>query len=546
MPFTDPGPMEYIPSFIERKHGREPITYDLPEMEGYLKETYGITVYQEQVMLLSQKLANFTKGEADMLRKAMGKKILSLLEKMKPMFLDRGEQNGHPRKVLEKIWKDWEAFASYAFNKSHSTCYAWIAYQTAYLKSNYPAEYMAAVLTNNMNDITKVTFFMEECKRMQIPVLSPDVNESAYNFTVNKNGEIRFGLGAIKGVGGGAVESIVMERKENGAYASIFDFVTRVDLRNVNKKCFENLILAGAFDSFEEYHRAQYFHEENGKTFLEQVIKYGNSIKLERASAQQSLFGEDSSEVEMPVPNAPVCPKWPSTTKLAREKEVVGIFISGHPLEDYRFEIDNFCNIELSQLSGNLAALYNKELTFCAIVSNFTTRQTKNGKNFGILEMEDFSGAYKQFLFGDSYDKFLNLMTVGNRVLLKGKVQRKPYAKTDDDIELNILSIMHLADSIKNLANELVLYLDINEINHTTIDYLKGVLLDGKENENNSSEEPTEEIVKLKLRFVVKDYLKKMKLDMPSKHRVIFNSEFTKKLDTLKKHNIKFSIGQKK
>src|SRR5690554_48218 len=268
-----PGPIEYIPSFIRRKNGEEEISYDLPVMEKYLKETYGITVYQEQVMLLSQELAGFTKGDADVLRKAMGKKIFSVLEKMKPKFLEGGEKNGHPVEVLEKIWKDWEAFASYAFNKSHSTCYAWIGYQTAYLKANYPAEYMAAVLSNNMNDIKEVTKFMEECKRMGLPVLGPDVNESNFKFTVNKKGAIRFGLGAIKGVGSGPVDAIVEERRENGPYRDIFDITKRVNLRKCNKKAFEGLALSGALDSFSNAHRAQYFVEENGRTFLANAIR---------------------------------------------------------------------------------------------------------------------------------------------------------------------------------------------------------------------------------------------------------------------------------
>ena len=300
-----PGPMEYIPSFIARKHGEEEITYDLPEMEEYLKDTYGITVYQEQVMRLSQKIGGFSKGDADVLRKAMGKKIFALLQKLKPQFLDGGEKNGHPRDILEKIWKDWEAFASYAFNKSHSTCYAFIAYQTAYLKAHYPAEYMAAVLSNNMNDIKQVTFFMEECKRMGLEVLGPDVNESYYKFAVNKSNAIRFGMGAIKGVGRSAVETIVEDRKENGPYRSVFDLAKRVDLRAANKKSFENLALAGGFDSFGDTHRAQYFHHDGDSiSFLEKAVKYGAKYQENQNSSQVSLFGE-ASEVQIPEPVVP-------------------------------------------------------------------------------------------------------------------------------------------------------------------------------------------------------------------------------------------------
>ena len=287
-----PGPMEYIPSFIARKHGKEEIDYDLPEMEEYLKETYGITVYQEQVMLLSQKLADFTKGEADVLRKAMGKKQKAVLDKMKPKFIDQAAAKGMDKDKLEKIWKDWEAFASYAFNKSHSTCYAWIAYQTAYLKAHYPAEYMAAVLSNNMNDIKSVTFFMEECKRMRLPVLGPDVNESYYKFSVNKDNAVRFGMGAIKGVGHGAVRTIVDNRKENGNFRSIFDLAKRIDLRAANKKSFEGLANAGGFDCFPE-HRAQYFAKDgDGITFLEKAIRYGAKHQENENSAQVSLFGD--------------------------------------------------------------------------------------------------------------------------------------------------------------------------------------------------------------------------------------------------------------
>src|SRR5690554_4137381 len=383
-----PGPLEYIPSFIRRKHGDEEITYDLADMEEYLKETYGITVYQEQVMLLSQKLAGFSKGDADVLRKAMGKKIFALLEKLKPQFLDGGEKNGHPRGVLEKIWKDWEAFASYAFNKSHSTCYAYIAYQTAYLKAHYPAEYMAAVLSNNMNDIKQVTFFMEECKRMGLEVLGPDVNESYYKFAVNKDNAVRFGMGAIKGVGRSAVETIVEHRKKDGPYRSVFDLAKRVDLRAANKKAFENLALAGGFDSFTDTHRAQYFHQEgDGITFLEKAIKYGSKYQENENSAQTSLFG-DSSEVQIPEPQVPPCPEWGTMEKLHREKEVVGIYISGHPLDDFKKEISAFCNSSVLAFS-NLTDCVNRELTVAGVITDVQHRISKNGKGWGLFTLED-------------------------------------------------------------------------------------------------------------------------------------------------------------
>src|SRR5690554_3490558 len=330
-----PGPLEYIPSFIRRKNGEEPITYDLDACKEYLGETYGITVYQEQVMLLSQKLANFSKGDADVLRKAMGKKQRDVLDKMRPRFIKQAKEKGHAEPALEKIWKDWEAFAAYAFNKSHSTCYAWVAYQTAYLKAHYPAEYMAAVLSNNMNDIKQVTFFMEECRRMGLAVLGPDVNESHYKFAVNENYQIRFGMGAVKGVGEGAVNTIIEYRKD-GNYKSIFDLAKRIDLRSANKKAFENMALAGCFDCFEGVHRAQYFFEESsGVPFLEKVLKYAARFKENENSAQVSLFGE-ASEVQIPEPEVPDCDEWGTMEKLAQEKEVVGIYISGHPLDDFK------------------------------------------------------------------------------------------------------------------------------------------------------------------------------------------------------------------
>ncbi|MEL7148143.1 MAG: DNA polymerase III subunit alpha, partial [Bacteroidota bacterium] len=332
-----PGPMEYIPNFIKRKHGEEEITYDLADMEGNLAETYGITVYQEQVMLLSQKLAGFTKGEADVLRKAMGKKIFALLEKLKPKFIDGGKERGHDPKVLEKVWKDWEAFAAYAFNKSHSTCYSVVAYHTAYLKANYPAEYMAAVLTHNQSNIEKVSFFMEECRSRGIPVLGPHVNESGVNFMVNQEGEIRFGLGAIKGTGDAAVHSIIEERDENGPFESFFDFAERVNLRTVNKKTFESLAMSGAFDCFDEYHRRQYLHKDDSdSTLIEKAIKYANKMHAESASAQSSLFGGDSG-VATPVPKVQQMEPFGEIEKLNIEKEVVGLYISGHPLDQFKF-----------------------------------------------------------------------------------------------------------------------------------------------------------------------------------------------------------------
>jgi len=376
-----PGPLEYIPSFVDRKNGKEEISYDLDDMEEYLQETYGITVYQEQVMLLSQKLAGFTKGEADVLRKAMGKKIHALLAKLKPQFIEGGKANGHDPEKLEKIWKDWEAFASYAFNKSHSTCYAWIGYQTAYLKAHYPAEYMAAVLSNNMNDIKQVTFFMEECRRMGLNVLGPDVNESFYKFTVNDQQAIRFGMGAIKGVGRGAVETIIEHRKD-ARYTSVFDLTKRIDLRAANKKAIENLTLAGGLDSFGNYHRAQYFNPDgDGILFLEKAIRYGAKHQENLNSSQTNLFGDDSQEQIQEI-KIPECESWGTLELLKKEKAVVGIYISAHPLDDFKREMKYFSSATFDILS-DLDPLVNRDLSFGGIINDVEHLITKTGKGWG-------------------------------------------------------------------------------------------------------------------------------------------------------------------
>ncbi len=472
-----PGPMEYIPSFVARKHGDEEIAYDLDDMEEYLKETYGITVYQEQVMLLSQKLANFSKGEADMLRKAMGKKIFALLEKLKPKFIDGGKSNGHPEDVLEKIWKDWEAFASYAFNKSHSTCYAYIAYQTAYLKAHYPAEYMAAVLSNNMNDIKSVTFFMEECKRMGLEVLGPDVNESYYKFAVNANNAIRFGMGAIKGVGQAAVQAIVAERKENGPYGSIFDLTKRVDLRAANKKAFENLALAGAFDSFGGVHRAQYFHStDDSQTFIEKAMRFGSRFQESVNSSQVSLFGGES-EVEIPAPEVPPCEEWGTMEKLRREKEVVGIYISGHPLDDYKTEIKTFTNVNLS-VFHDLFPLVNKEITVAGIITDAQHRVAKNGNGWGLFTLEDYYDSYEFRIFGEEYLKFQHFLKPNSFVHLKAFVKEgwvnKEGKKGEPRLQYN--SFMLLQEVLEKFSKKLTLKLNLNELQKENIDDLLEVV----------------------------------------------------------------------
>lgn len=473
-----PGPMEYIPDFIARKHGEQEITYDLPEMEEYLQDTYGITVYQEQVMLLSQKLAGFSKGDADMLRKAMGKKIFALLEKLKPQFLGGGEERGHPREVLGKIWKDWEAFASYAFNKSHSTCYAWIAYQTAYLKAHYPAEYMAAVLSNNMNNIKDVTFFMEECKRMKLPVLGPDVNESYYKFSVNKDNAIRFGMGAIKGVGVGAVETIVNNRKEEGHYRSVFDLAKRIDLRAANKKAFENLALAGGFDGFVPTHRAQYFHDEgDGVIFLEKVIKYAAKFQENKNSAQVSLFGE-ASEVQIPEPVIPPCEEWPTMMKLKKEKEVVGIYISGHPLDDFKAELKYCCNATLADFY-NINAQEGRELTVGGIITEVTHLTGKTGRPFGKFVVEDYNASHEFLIFGEDYLKHRHYLIANNFVQIKifiqpGRIDKKTGNKLQPRVVFRNFKALH--DVLKDTIQKLTLHFEINSINEKQIEALKQTL----------------------------------------------------------------------
>jgi len=458
-----PGPIEYIPSFIKRKHGEEEVIYDLPEMEEYLKESYGVTVYQEQVMLLSQKIANFTKGEADMLRKAMGKKLIAVLDKLKPKFIEQAKENGHPEDKLEKIWKDWEAFAAYAFNKSHSTCYAWIAYQTAYLKAHYPAEYMASVLGNNMNDIKKVSFFMDECKRMGVAVLGPDVNESVYKFTVNQNGEIRFGLGAMKGVGSKAVESIINERTLNGPFTSIFDLTKRIDLRAANKKTLESLALGGGFDSFKNVHRAQYFNIiDNGITFLETAIKFGNKYQDNLNSSQVSMFDNIESE-QIEEPKIPACEEWSAFEKLNQEKEIVGIFISGHPLDDFKVEIDNFCNASLDDLN-HLVKNRGKELNMAVICTGAQDRQTKNGKPFGILSVEDYTATKDIYVFSEDYVKFKPYFLQNQYLFIKGKILPKKWGKEENDLEFKILKIELLSSVKEKMAKNLIIQINAEDI----------------------------------------------------------------------------------
>lgn len=437
-----PGPMEYIPAFINRKHGREPIRYDLPEMEEFLGETYGITVYQEQVMLLSQKLAGFSKGDADVLRKAMGKKQKAVLDKMKDKFIEGCKKNGHPQDICEKIWTDWEAFAQYAFNKSHSTCYSLIAYHTAYLKANYPAEYMAAVLTHSQSNLENVTFFIEECRNLGIHVLGPHINESGKYFEVNKDGEIRFGLGAIKGTGDAAVESIILEREANGNYVDIFDFAKRLSQRSVNKKTYEALALSGAFDCFEGLHRRQYVYAKDGDvSLIEKAIKYAAKAQLEEQSAQASLFG-GSSGASMPRPRIEQVEPFSEIEKLNLEKEVVGIYISGHPLDNFRFEMETFCNAACNQLN-ELDNLQGRDIKLGGIVTGVEHRTTKTGKPFGKFYIEDYSGNTSFALFGEDYLKFKNFLNIGWFLFIEGAVVRNTWGQQNLEVKIRNIELLN-------------------------------------------------------------------------------------------------------
>ncbi len=522
-----PGPMEYIPSFIRRKHGDEEIEYDLPAMEEYLQETYGITVYQEQVMLLSQKLADFTKGEADVLRKAMGKKQKAVLDKMKPQFLKQASEKGHEVEKLEKIWKDWEAFASYAFNKSHSTCYAWIAYQTAYLKAHYPAEYMAAVLSNNMSDIKQVTFFMDECKRMGLDVLGPDVNESFHKFTVNDNGAVRFGMGAIKGVGGNAVATIVEHRKD-GKYKSVFDLAKRIDLRAANKKAFENLVLAGGFDSFGT-HRAQYMHDEgDGVLFFEKVLKYAARYQETKNSSQVSMFGE-SSEVQIPEPEVPPCEEWGTMKKLKQEREVVGVYISGHPLDDFSAEMENFCNVKVADFN-EMERFVNREVSFGGVVSDVQHRESKAGKGWAIFTVEDYTDSYEFKIFGEEYLKWRHFLVPNSFIYAKvyvkeGWTNRETGKKGDPRLQYNSFIMLH--DVMDLQARKLTIKMQLDELVEERLELLKDLF------RTHAGEK--------QLHFTMIDVAEKVKLSMPSrKTKVAISKEL---LDELKAGDVNYKLN---
>jgi DNA polymerase-3 subunit alpha len=467
--------MSYIPQFILRKHGKETVSYDLDDMQEYLEETYGITVYQEQVMLLSQKLAGFSKGDADVLRKAMGKKQIAVLNKMKVQFIEGATGKGHAKDKLEKIWKDWEAFAQYAFNKSHSTCYAFVAYQTAYLKAHYPSEYMAAVL-NHAGSIDKITFFMEECKRMGLKVLGPDVNESKLKFSVNQKGQIRFGLAAVKGVGEAAVESLITERAANGHFASIFDFVKRVSLRAVNKKSIEGMAIAGAFDEFIQSNRSVFFHSDMpGKpTFLDTIVKYGQSVQEGKEHAATSLFGDSSDEISIPEPIIPKAEPWHVLVMLEKEKEVVGIYLSGHPLDDYRQEMKNFNFIPMAELE-NLEQFRNKsECKSGGIITSVGHRFTKTGKPFGSFVIEDFSGSREFVLFSEKYLKLKHYLDPGNIIYINWKPNKS--FRNPDGLETDILTMGVLAD-LKDKYTQITMQVNETEMSEVFVNALVDIFL---------------------------------------------------------------------
>jgi DNA polymerase-3 subunit alpha len=497
-----PGPMDYIPSFIARKHGREKIAYDIPVMEKYLKDTYGITVYQEQVMLLSQELGGFTKGQADSLRKAMGKKIEYMMSDLKPKFFDGCKKNGHPEEVVKKIWNDWMAFTDYAFNKSHSACYAYVAYRMAYLKAHFPSEFMAAVLSRNLNDLKEITNFLDECKRMHIPVLGPDVNESSTAFVANKKGEIRFGMAGIKNVGEAAVKSIAEERIAGGPYSSIFDMTRRINSHTVNKRCMESLAKAGAFDCFENTHRAQYFYQENSDDliFLEKIIRHASDYHARKDSMQQSLFGENE-EVNFNELTLPECRPWSKLEQLKFEKEVTGFYMSGHPLDDYQVEIDHFCNVTIEDLKQDLKRFKGKEVTFAGIVIEANHKTGKTGKPYGSFVVEDYYNFISLTMFSEEYLKWKHMLEEGQYVFLKARIESR--FDNPDQLAIRVNQVVLLPEVMEKFSKVLSLTLHLNELTVDTIGKLHKLAKEFKG--------------KCRLRIRIHDAAENLTIDLPSK-----------------------------
>jgi DNA polymerase-3 subunit alpha len=499
-----PGPMDYIPDFIDRKQGRKPIEYDIPVMEKYLKDTYGITVYQEQVMLLSRLLADFTRGESDALRKAMGKKLRDKLDHMKPKFIEGGKKNGHDPKVLEKIWADWEKFASYAFNKSHATCYSWVAYQTAYLKANYPSQYMAATLSRNISKLDEITKLMDECKSMGIQVLGPDVNESIRKFSVNKHGDIRFGLGAIKGVGESAVQAIIDEREAHGAYKDAYDFIQRVNLSACNRKNVENIILAGGFDAFEGFQRESFFAPTSkGETFLDVFMRYGTKYQLDKASSMNSLFG-DENMVEIAKPTPQQVEAWPTLERLNKERDLVGIYLSAHPLDDYQIILEHVCNTKMIELADK-SKLADRNVTMGGIVTSLREGRTKNDKPFGIVKIEDYSGSAELPFFGNDWLTWSNYLRVGYFLYITGKCAPRQWKA--DEYEIKIGNIQLLPDIKDSVLEKFTITLPVDDLDEEFVTEINTLTEDSPGN--------------TKLYFCIVDPHEKMRLEMVSSNRRI-------------------------
>lgn len=511
-----PGPIAYIPTYINRKHGTEKIEYDLPEMQEYLEPTYGVTVFQEQVMLLSQKIGNFTKGDADTLRKAMGKKDIKTLDKMKSKFIEGATSNGHAADKLEKIWKDWEAFAQYAFNKSHSVCYAYVAFHTAYLKTHYPAEFMAATLDNASGDIDQISFFMEECRRMGLNIFGPDVNKSEVKFSVNKEGELRFGLAAIKGVGEAAVEEIIAERKKTGTYKSIFDLTKRVSLRAVTKKTLEGLVYGGAFDCFEGTHRAQYFSANEDSSIIEKAIKFSNALQANENANQQSLFGGGVS-FSLPEPTIPPAETWSLMEQLKKEKDVIGIYLSGHPLDPFKVEIDKLASHPLVELK-ELKPLKGVELKVVGVVASANHRISKAGKPFGSFIIEDYSGFIEIPLFGENYLNYKKYLEAGYYLYIKGRVENR-WGK-EDDFEFKISSIEMLTDVREKYIKTISIEVDLERLDDKFITLIYDKI---KGNDGSAS-----------LNFIVTNRKEQMAISMrSSKFKVTLSNELLQSFDEL-------------
>ena len=469
-----PGPMDYIPSFIARKNGREEIKYDIPCMEKYLKDTYGITVYQEQVMLLSRQLADFTRGESDALRKAMGKKKKAIVDAMKPKFIEGGQKNGHDPKVLEKIWGDWEKFASYAFNKSHATCYSWVSYQTAYLKAHYPAEYMAAVMSRNLDNISEITKLMDECRAMGIPTLGPDVNESRGKFSANKKGEIRFGISAIKGVGGAAAESIIKEREKNGPYKNIFDFIQRVNLSNCNRKCMESLVLSGGFDSFAEIKREDFFAKNNkGDMFIDTLMRYGQLYQAEMSQAKNSLFGDDNA-VEIATPPIIKGERWSDIERLNRERDLVGIYLSAHPLDEYKVILDSLCNTSCQELEDIQKLSDREQVVLGGIVTGIRQKYTKTGKPCGFITIEDFNGSGVLALFGEDWGRWAGMFVEGSTVYVLGELKQR--FRDSNIFDLKVTDVNYMQTVKDKILTKLTISINTDKLDSQVVEELNELI----------------------------------------------------------------------